>query len=92
MTPATKTRKSPPKSERRKSPLASAARISLERYLSDLDGHSPNHLYQMVIDEIERPMLEVVMQFTGGNQSKAAELLGLNRGTLRKKLSQHNIG
>lgn len=91
MTPTSK-KKSAARAERRKHPLASAVHVALERYLNDLDGHSPNNMYQMVIDEIERPLLEIVMQFTGGNQSKAAELLGLNRGTLRKKLAQHNIG
>ncbi|KAF0191989.1 MAG: Fis family transcriptional regulator factor for inversion stimulation protein [Gammaproteobacteria bacterium] len=92
MTPATKAKKSAPKNERRRDPLASSVRVSLERYLSDLDGHSPDNLYQMVLEEIERPLFEIVMQFTGGNQSKAAEMLGINRGTLRKKLGQHNIG
>lgn len=92
MTPTTKSKKSPPKSERRRDPLAASVRVSLERYLNDLDGHSPNNLYQMVIDEIERPLFEIIMRFTGGNQSKAAEMLGINRGTLRKKLGEHNIG
>ena len=92
MTPAVKTKKGQSKIERRKDPLGSAVKTALERYLRDLDGHSPDNLYQMVIDEIERPVLEIVMQHVGGNQSKAAELLGINRGTLRKKLAQHNIG
>jgi Fis family transcriptional regulator len=91
MTPVAKTKKGLPKTERRKDPLGSAVKTALERYLRDLDGHSPDNLYQMVIDEIEQPMLEIVMRHVGGNQSKAAELLGINRGTLRKKLAQHHI-
>jgi Fis family transcriptional regulator len=63
----------------------------LESYFDDLDGHQPTHLYQLVLQEIERPLLETVMRKTRGNQSKAAIVLGLNRGTLRKKLKQYDI-
>lgn len=63
----------------------------LENYFKDLDGHEPAHLYQLVLQEIERPLLETVMQYTRGNQSKASIVLGLNRGTLRKKLKQYDL-
>ena len=63
----------------------------LEDYFNDLDGHPPADLYQMVLQEIEQPLLETVLHYTRGNQSKAAVLLGLNRGTLRKKLKQYDM-
>ena len=63
----------------------------LQNYYKDLDGHEPAHLYQLVLQEVERPLLESVMEYTRGNQSKASIVLGLNRGTLRKKLKQYDI-
>jgi Fis family transcriptional regulator len=63
----------------------------LEDYFNELDGHPPADLYQMVLQEIEQPLLETVLHYTRGNQSKAAVLLGLNRGTLRKKLKQYDM-
>ncbi len=72
--------------------LRDCVRVALERYFRDLDGNRPgNNLYRMVIQEVERPMLEVVMRHAGGNQTRAAELLGLNRTTLRKKLQEHGL-
>lgn len=64
---------------------------ALQHYFSDMDGHMPTDLYQLVISEVERPLLQSVLNFTGGNQSKAAEVLGINRGTLRKKLKEHGF-
>lgn len=64
----------------------------LEDYFRELDGHQPAEIYQMVLQEMEQPLLESVLNYTRGNQSKAAELLGLNRGTLRKKLKQYDMG
>ncbi|QKT03249.1 DNA-binding transcriptional regulator Fis [Ectothiorhodospiraceae bacterium 2226] len=72
-------------------PLHACVRAALENYFRDLDGHPPGDLYQMVMIEIERPVLETVMRYTGGNQSRAAAILGLNRGTLRKKLARYGI-
>jgi len=66
-------------------------RQSLEDYFKDLDGEQPHAVYDMLIHCVEKPMLQYVMELAGGNQSKAAEILGLNRNTLRKKLKQHNI-
>ena len=63
----------------------------LEDYFRDLDGHPPVDLYQFVLTQVERPLLEAVLRHTRGNQSKAATMLGLNRGTLRKKLKQYDI-
>jgi Fis family transcriptional regulator len=65
----------------------------LECYFADLDGHKPNrNLYEMVMTEVEVPLLRTIMQFTGGNQSRAAEILGINRSTLRKKLERFGLG
>lgn len=64
---------------------------ALTQYLDDLDGEDPNDLYDKVISEIEKPLLATVMDHYDNNQSKAASCLGINRGTLRKKLKQHQI-
>jgi len=77
--------------ERRKQPLCACIRSSLELYFKDLDGHHANNVYQMVLSEVEKPLLEVVMNQTRGNQTKAAELLGINRSTLRKKLELYQL-
>ncbi len=72
-------------------PLRECVRDALEHYLSQLNGYAPGGMYKLVISEVEGPMLETVMRYTRGNQCRAAELLGINRGTLRKKLKQHGI-
>ena len=77
--------------ERRKKPLGSAVQTALSYYFSDLNGHPPDDLYDMVISEVERPLLEAVMNHVRGNQSKAAKILGINRSTLRKKLEYHKL-
>ena len=64
---------------------------SLEKYFRDLEGTPPNCIYQMVIQAVERPMLEVVMREAHGNQLRASEMLGINRNTLRKKLQNHGL-
>lgn len=64
---------------------------SLERYFRDLEGTPPTCIYQMVIQAVERPMLEVVMREAQGNQLRASEMLGINRNTLRKKLQTHGM-
>jgi Fis family transcriptional regulator len=66
-------------------------RASLEAYFRDLRGAEPHGVQQMVFDAVERPLLEVVMQQAGGNQSRAAEWLGINRNTLRRKLAEHKL-
>lgn len=64
---------------------------SLEQYFTDLDGARPHALHEMVLAAVERPLLQFVMNRTEGNQSTAAELLGINRNTLRKKLQQYRM-
>jgi Fis family transcriptional regulator len=71
--------------------LSSCVRSALEAYFRDLDGEPPHAVYDMLLGCVEKPMLEYVLHHAGGNQSKAAEILGLNRNTLRKKLKQYDI-
>ncbi len=72
-------------------PIETCIRENLELYFRDLDGETPHSMHEMVLKLVEKPLLEVVMQQCGGNQSKAAEWLGINRNTLRRKLSDHQL-
>lgn len=72
-------------------PLRDSVKASIERYFTHLDGQQVTNLYDIVIGEVEEPLLQTVMRITGGNQSLAARLLGLSRGTLRKKLEQFGL-
>jgi Fis family transcriptional regulator len=71
--------------------LREHAEKTLRRYFTDLNGHDPSDLYELVLGEIEQPLLKTLMEYTHGNQSRAAAILGLNRSTLRKKLRHHKI-
>ena len=71
--------------------LAQCVINALEQYFRDLDGEKPAAIYDMVLKSIEKPMLEVVLAKTGSNQTLAAEMLGINRNTLRKKLTEHQL-
>ena len=71
--------------------IEQCVRESLGMYFQDLDGSNPHDVYEMVISIVEKPMLEVVLEQAGSNQSLAAEYLGINRNTLRKKLQQHGL-
>jgi Fis family transcriptional regulator, factor for inversion stimulation protein len=71
--------------------LKEAVRDSLEKYFNTLDGNDPSNVYNMVLQQIEQPLMEIVMEHVDGNQSRAAECLGLNRGTLRKKLKMYDL-
>ena len=66
-------------------------RASLEQYFKDLRGAEPHAVHAMVINAVEKPLIEVVMQHAENNQSKAAEWLGINRNTLRRKLLDHKL-
>ncbi|HSV71407.1 MAG TPA: Fis family transcriptional regulator [Methylibium sp.] len=66
-------------------------RESLETYFKDLRGAEPHAVYDMVMQVVEKPLLDVVMQHAEGNQSRAAEWLGINRNTLRRKLVEHKL-
>ena len=71
--------------------LQECVRQMLANYFADMNGHTTTDLYEMVMNTVEQPLLESVMRYAGGNQSRAAELLGINRGTLRKKLKIHGL-
>ena len=71
--------------------IEECVRTSLETYLRDLRGTEPDGMYNMMVNVVEKPLLEVVMRHAENNQSKAAQWLGLNRNTLRKKLLEHKI-
>ena len=66
-------------------------RASLDEYFKDLRGTEPHGVHEMILAAVERPMLDVVMKHAEGNQSKAAEWLGINRNTLRRKLMDHKL-
>ncbi len=72
-------------------PLHDSVRQALESYFTQLKGQPPTNLYELVLAEVEVPLLEAVMEYTKGNQSRAAILLGLSRGTLRKKLKIYGM-
>jgi Fis family transcriptional regulator len=71
--------------------IADCVRKSLERYFKDLDGAKPRSVYDMVLKNVERPLLEAVLDHAEGNQTVAAEMLGINRNTLRKKIQALKI-
>ena len=74
-----------------KKQIEECVRNSLESYLRDLRGTEPDGMHAMMVGVVEKPLLEVVMQHTDNNQSRAAQWLGLNRNTLRKKLLEHRL-
>ncbi|HJV70359.1 Fis family transcriptional regulator [Ideonella sp.] len=71
--------------------IEDCVRETLTQYFKDLDGTEPHSLHDMVMLTVERPLLDVVMRQADGNQSKAAEWLGINRNTLRRKLVEHKL-
>jgi Fis family transcriptional regulator len=73
-------------------PLAESVTQSIRQYFEDLNGETPNNLHNFFINEVEKPFLKVVMSQVNGNQTRAADMLGINRNTLRKKLKTYNLG
>lgn len=71
--------------------LNQSVRLSLQDYFLKLDGQPPSNLYDMVLAQVEHPLIEMVLQHTGNNQSKTAKILGISRGTLRKKMAQYEL-
>lgn len=71
--------------------LDNAVRASLSQFLDDLDEENPGNIYDLVIQQVEAPLLELILKHVDGNQSKAADYLGINRGTLRKKLKAYQL-
>lgn len=72
-------------------PLRDSVKQALKNYFSQLEGETVNNLYEFVLMEVEQPLLDMVMQYTRGNQTRAATMMGLNRGTLRKKLKKYGL-
>ena len=64
---------------------------SMRKYFKELEGEKPTDIYNMVLKEVELPLLEIVMKECNDNQSQASKILGINRGTLRTKLKEHNL-
>ncbi|MEN7342218.1 MAG: DNA-binding transcriptional regulator Fis [Pseudomonadota bacterium] len=79
------------RSKKKQVPFARMTESALQDYFVKLNGTIPGDLYGMVLSEVERPLFQKVMEYTSGNQSRAAEILGINRGTLRKKLRTYEI-
>jgi Fis family transcriptional regulator len=71
--------------------LRDSVKQAVNKYLKQLDNTNIENLYELVMAEVEAPMLEEIMTFTRGNQTKASTMLGINRGTLRKKLKQYGM-
>ena len=74
-----------------KEPLRECVRAALDNYFGYLDGHQTADLYQLVLAEVEQPLIETVMKYAEGNQTRAAALLGISRSTLRKKLTIYKL-
>ena len=74
-----------------KKQIEDCIREKLESYFADLDGVEPSAMYEMILKVVERPLLDVVMTHADHNQSRAAEWLGINRNTLRRKLVEHKL-
>ena len=77
--------------ERNSECLGSSVQRAIENYFVDLDGHDASNLYDLFLAQVEKPMFEVVMRVTRGNITRAAEILGLNRGTLRNRLRKYGL-
>ena len=77
--------------ERRKQPIRRSVTSAIELYLEDMNGHEVSDLYHVVLSEVEPAILDVVMNYVEGNQTEAAEMLGISRGTLRKKLKLYGL-
>lgn len=75
----------------RNRPLRDYTEEALQKYFGDLNGHRPGDLYDLVLGEVEEPLFKAVLDYTKGNQSVAADILGINRATLRKKLRHYQL-
>ncbi len=71
--------------------IAACMRRSLNRYFKDLDGEAPSEIYSMVVSAVEKPLLAYILDRSEGNQTRAADMLGINRNTLRKKMREYGL-
>ena len=76
---------------RKSEPLRTCVKEAVENYFLNLDGHEVSEFFDLVMSEVEAPLLETVLAHANGNQSRAAAMLGINRATLRKKLRRYNL-
>ena len=83
--------RAPPRGGLKDVPLREHAEAALGAYFERLNGHRPSGLYELVMREVEEPLFRAVMRHTDGNQCRAAEILGINRGTLRRKLEDYDL-
>ncbi len=81
----------PTRGVREDQPLGQCVAATVRRYLDDLGDHVSSNLHQLLLEQVEKPLLTVVMERARGNRCRAAELLGINRNTLRKKLQQYGL-
>jgi Fis family transcriptional regulator len=79
------------KKKKTEKPLRECVRQAVDTYIEKMDGHPTDGLYKLLISEVEKPLLETVMKHTGSNQVRAAQLLGINRTTLRSKLKKYQL-
>ena len=84
-------KKSDLKALNQRKPLRKHTEEALNQYFKSLNGDRPGELYDLVLGEVEEPLFKAVMDYTQGNQSQAAGILGINRGTLRKKLKIYSL-
>jgi Fis family transcriptional regulator, factor for inversion stimulation protein len=84
-------RELPPRPAPRTLPLRTMTAEALDNYFTSLNGHKPGDLYELVLREVEEPLFKAVLDYSQGNQVRAAEVLGINRGTLRKKLKIYRL-
>lgn len=75
----------------KKESLKSAVIANIEQYFEDLNGEEPSNLHKLFLTQVEKPFIEVVLKQCSGNQSKASEILGINRNTLRSKINSYKI-
>jgi Fis family transcriptional regulator, factor for inversion stimulation protein len=71
--------------------LGDNVKAAIERYFKDMDGHEPSNLHELVMSQVEKPLIECVIDNSRGNISRAAQLLGLNRGTLRNRMQKYDL-
>lgn len=76
---------------RKTTTLRGCVEVTMQNYFDQLDGEPASDVYDMVMNEVEAPLFKMVMRYTRDNQTKASQLLGINRGTLRKKLKQYDL-
>ncbi|CUX95921.1 DNA-binding protein Fis [Candidatus Mikella endobia] len=72
-------------------PLRDSVKKALRNYFFQLNGQVVNDLYELLLSEVEQPLLDIVMQYTRGNQTRASQIMGINRGTLRNKLKKYSM-